>query len=290
MKLTRYFFILFVAVTIMFAAGGCSGKKGVLKRDYKSTGSIIQVDPAILLSDEVPWRTVNEYTKRKVYFNDRLTMEILEIDKSEASKDISYKHRPEDIMGYVMEGSFIVAIEKQTKQVNQGGVYIIPSNVPHSIIASTAKARVMNIYTPTREDLRPSPEEMPRFNENDIKSFVYKWFGLLDEKASAYSMRELISVQDLYMELSGVKIASPDAFENWYKMQLKALDWRKSELDTISIAFKEKKQYAADISLVVIAKNYNGTVVKKKFKESWIIIDTGEPLPRILSRIVQEVK
>jgi len=46
-----------------------------------------------------------------------------------------------------MEGSFIVTIEKQTKQVNQGGVYIIPSNVPHSIIASTSKARVMAMLT-----------------------------------------------------------------------------------------------------------------------------------------------
>ena len=284
--MARYFFI---AVMVMFAAGGCSSKEGILKRNYKS-GPIVQVEPAILLSDEVPWQTVNEYTKRKVYFNDRLTMEILEMEKSEASKDISYKHRPEDIIGYVMEGSFIVTIEKQTKQVNQGGVYIIPSNVPHSIIASTSKARVMNVYTPTREDLRPTPPEVPRFNENEIKSFVYKWFALLDEKAPAYSLRELISAQDLYMELSGVKIASPDAFEDWYRMQLKALDCRKSELDTISVAFKGKKQYKADISLVVSERDSNGMIVKKKFKESWTMIDTGEPLPKILKRIVQEMK
>jgi len=31
-------------------------------------------------------------------------------------------------------------------------------------------------------------------------------------------------------------------------------------------------------------------IVKKKFKESWTMIDTGEPLPKILKRIVQEMK
>lgn len=289
MKPVQYF-ICFIAIAIIFAAAGCGGKKGVLKRDYSSGGPIIQVDPAILLVDETLWQTVNENTKRKVYFNDRLTMEILEIDKSEASKDISFVHRPEDIIGYVMEGSFIIAVGKQTKQINQGGVYIIPSNTPHNVIASTSKAKLMNVYTPAREDLRPGPEEIQRFNENDIKSFVYKWFGLFDEKASAYSLRGFLAVQGLNMELPDIRIGSQDTFENWYKIRLNTIDWSRSELDTVSIAFKGKKQYSADISLVASERNYNGTVVKKKFRESWIIIDTGELLPRILSRIVQEVK
>lgn len=279
-----------LALIVISATTGCSGKKDVLKRDYSTRWPITRVDPAILSADETTWNKINDRTRRKVYFNDRLTMEILEVNKSEASKNISLMHRPEDTLGYVLEGSFIVTINKDTKQINQGGVYIIPSNVPHSIIASSSKATVMNVYNPPREDLRPVPAEIPRFNENDIKSFAYKWFGLLDEKAPAYSLRVLLSAQDLYMEFPDKKITSAEVFENYYKNHLRTLEWRTSELESTSVSFKGKGEYTIDVSLTITEKIFHGMAVKKKFKENWVVIDTGEPIPRIKQRIVKEVK
>jgi mannose-6-phosphate isomerase-like protein (cupin superfamily) len=279
---------LFIMITLI--SSGCSGKKEILKRDYSPRWPITQVNPAILSADDTTWSIVNDRTRRKVYFNDRLTMEVLEVSKSEASKDISLTHRIEDTLGYVLEGNFIVTINKETKQVNQGGVYIIPSNVPHSIIASSSKATVMNVYTPPREDLRPAPAEIPRFNENDVKSLAYRWFGLLDEKAPADSLHGFLSVQDFYMELPDKKMTSAEAFENNYKNQLRTLEWRTSELGSINVFFKGKGEYTIDISLTTTEKLFDKSSVKKKFKESWVVIDTGEPMPRIKQRIVKEIK
>jgi len=288
--ITARFIVFALVIMIVLTSTGCSGKKEILKRDYSVRWPMTQVNPAILLADDTPWSTVNDRTRRKVYFNDRLTMEILEVSKSEASKDISLIHRPEDTVGYVLEGNFIVTINKDTKQINQGGVYIIPSNVPHSIIASSSKAIVMNVYTPPREDLRPAPAEIPKFNENDIKSLVYRWFGLLDEKAPPESIRGLLSVQDLYMEFPDKKIESVEAFENNYRNQLRTLEWRTSEPESISVSFKGKGEYTIDISLTTTEKLFEKSSVKKKFKESWVVIDTGEPIPRIKQRIVKETK
>ncbi|UCD30121.1 MAG: hypothetical protein JSV03_06530, partial [Planctomycetota bacterium] len=47
-------------------------------RDYQSGGPIITVEPTVINADDRPWEQVGDGVRRKVYFNDRLTVVYLE--------------------------------------------------------------------------------------------------------------------------------------------------------------------------------------------------------------------
>ncbi len=72
--------ILSTAVPLVaaLALSGCGGGAKTapqaqnLKRDYDFHGSIKKVDPAIFPPDDASWVKVDDTTRRKVFFNDRL--------------------------------------------------------------------------------------------------------------------------------------------------------------------------------------------------------------------------
>lgn len=128
-----------------------------LSRDYSGISPIIPVTPAILDNDSVKWESLGDGMKRKVFFNDRLTVVILQIERPVKPDEIMKCHyHAHDQITYVLEGRLKVNINGLIKEISQGGCYIIPSNIHHGIIPSSERVSILDIFTPTREDFRPS--------------------------------------------------------------------------------------------------------------------------------------
>jgi quercetin dioxygenase-like cupin family protein len=54
--------------------------------------------------------------------------------------------------GIVIEGSVTLRIGDETRTVEPGGIWKIPSQTPHTVTGGDAGAVVIDIFTPVRDD------------------------------------------------------------------------------------------------------------------------------------------
>jgi quercetin dioxygenase-like cupin family protein len=54
--------------------------------------------------------------------------------------------------GIVLKGEFLFTIGKETKMIQEGDMYIIPSNVEHNLCATNEEAVALDIFSPPRTD------------------------------------------------------------------------------------------------------------------------------------------
>ncbi|MHC9542827.1 MAG: cupin domain-containing protein [Vulcanimicrobiota bacterium] len=127
-----------------------------LPRDYHTADPVVPVKPAILAEDSTEWEDVGDGARRKVFFNDRLTMVLLQIDRSVKPDEALVCHyHAHDQTTYVLEGKLNVKVGDEVREIGPGGCYIVPSNVHHGIVTMTPRVVIMDVFTPTREDFRP---------------------------------------------------------------------------------------------------------------------------------------
>ena len=56
--------------------------------------------------------------------------------------------------GIVLEGEFLFTIGEETRMIQEGEMYIIPSNVEHSLIATAQRALALDIFSQPRTDYK----------------------------------------------------------------------------------------------------------------------------------------
>jgi len=65
--------------------------------------------------------------------------------------EIPHSH-PHEQISYVAEGSLYVFIDGEKQLLKEGDLFLVPSNVPHSIQTLTEKVKLVDMFTPLRED------------------------------------------------------------------------------------------------------------------------------------------
>lgn len=268
---------LFLSFALVFS--GCGGGKTStqnLKRDYSFHGGIKKAAPAIFPPDDSSWIKVDDTTRRKVFFNDRLTLELVETSKSGLTKNITTEHRFNDLIGYVVAGSAMVTVDKNTRQIAAGGAFVVPSNTPYGVIPAADKTTILNVYTPPREDLRPTAPVARRFPDNEIKSVVYKWFALFDEKAPEAELLSCLADTGLTLEMADKKkITSWQGFQDWYAAWLSAVDTYSSTVETVSVSFDSKSgRYHATVVVSSTTKTRKGKTNTERYQADMVLIDT----------------
>ncbi|MHB8111751.1 MAG: AraC family ligand binding domain-containing protein [Syntrophorhabdaceae bacterium] len=227
-----------------------------MKRDYGAHDAIKTVTPAIFTPDESSWVKIDDTSRRKVFFNDRLTLELFEWSKSGLTGNITTNHRFNDTVGYILAGSAMVTVGKDTRQISAGGVFLVPSNTPYGVIPAAEKTSVLYAYTPPREDLRPNAPRARRFPDNEIKSIVYKWFALFDEKARAGDFLTYLAETGLVIEMPDkTKLNSWHSFQDWYASWLLATESFSSTIQSVTTSFDPTAgRYLADVLFSSVKK------------------------------------
>ena len=64
---------------------------------------------------------------------------------------VEHSH-PHEQMGMVLEGSFELTINGETRSLKRGDTYLIPSHVKHSAKAYDQPAIALDIFSPPREE------------------------------------------------------------------------------------------------------------------------------------------
>jgi mannose-6-phosphate isomerase-like protein (cupin superfamily) len=287
----RFFkFLVLLGVTILlFGCGGKAAKppdapkpEKPVARDYHQHSSIVPVMPEVLTDGDVGWQKIDENTERKIYFNDRLTMEVIRTAKPELTKNVKTRHQYNDLLGYVIQGSALVTVDKSTKTIGTGGVFVVPSNVSYDVIPASDQTVILNVYTPARDDLRPAAPVKAQFNDNEIKRTVYDWFAGLDARAGIGNLLSLLAEKNLNMTLSDkTVIRSWQDFQTWYAAWLAKTKSSVHRVESLSVSYDNQGHYPVVLTVSWKVTTTDGKTQQGKSQQNWVLTEAWGNHPRI---------
>ena len=286
---------LFLLLTVCFFLAACSGpEKNVVKtdnrqlpRDYSLHEEIITATPGVF-SENQPWQTISNQLRRKVYCNDRQTLVLYEAMRSDTGKDVSTQYHYHELTGYVLSGNLLVKINDKVRGIGPGGVYVIPSNVHYAVLPLTDKVSYLEVFTPVREDLR-LPPVLLRFDENDVKSVIYKWYALLDKLADVDSYLPLLAERGMNIHVPGATIRSRDDFKGWYGGMAKRIRINEYKVTDIKVKMGESGYFDAEFLVSWEAETKLNEKRSFKSRQKWTLIDQGGSSPVILNADYKEI-
>ncbi len=106
----------------------------------------------ILKYDESPAEQLREGAERRLGHTDNLMLVVMDFhDGPKEQPDPLHSH-PHEQVSYVAEGEIIFVMDGQQTRLGPGDMYLIPSGRPHSIQQLTEHVRLVDCFTPIRED------------------------------------------------------------------------------------------------------------------------------------------
>jgi quercetin dioxygenase-like cupin family protein len=108
---------------------------------------------AVLKSDEQPAFIVKEGLSRTFIKTEKLMMVIIDFSNGPwESPDPPHSH-PHEQTSYVAEGEIVFYCEDEPEQhLKSGDMYAVPSGKKHTVKLLTKKVRLIDSFTPVRED------------------------------------------------------------------------------------------------------------------------------------------
>lgn len=87
----------------------------------------------------------------RTFWGDNMLSAIVEL---EANAILPAHHHPHEQISYILEGELEFDLDGETQTVRPGDVVVIHSNVPHTVKVGSSHARVLDTFSPIREDLK----------------------------------------------------------------------------------------------------------------------------------------
>jgi len=101
---------------------------------------------------EMPAEAIREGAERRLGHTDNLMLVIVDFyDGPKEQPDPPHSH-PHEQVSYVAEGEIIFVMGDQQTHLRPGDVFLVPSGKPHSIQQLTEHVRLVDCFTPVRED------------------------------------------------------------------------------------------------------------------------------------------
>ncbi|HEY8739363.1 MAG TPA: cupin domain-containing protein [Candidatus Dormibacteraeota bacterium] len=85
----------------------------------------------------------------RVITGERMTMALVDL---EPNIQLQEHHHTNEQMGFLIQGQMTFTIGGETRQLNPGDTYNIPSNVPHHASTGPKGCVVIDVFSPVRED------------------------------------------------------------------------------------------------------------------------------------------
>ena len=87
----------------------------------------------------------------RTFWGDQMLLAVVEL----APDAVLPAHRhPHEQAGIVLSGALELTIEQENKVLQAGEVYVIPGNADHSARATRGPVRVVDIFSPVREEYK----------------------------------------------------------------------------------------------------------------------------------------
>ena len=89
--------------------------------------------------------------RSRTFWGEHMLLSIVEIDAN--SEVPSHTHAHEQA-GMVIEGELEMGIGREVRRLGPGEMYIVPGNVEHYARCSETPAKVLDIFSPMREEFK----------------------------------------------------------------------------------------------------------------------------------------
>jgi quercetin dioxygenase-like cupin family protein len=99
--------------------------------------------------DQIPTNEVAPGVRIRAPYGENLMLSLLEMDEGAV---VNRHHHPHEQGGILLEGRMELSIGDDTRMVEPGEAYLIPPNLPHRAVAIGGPAKVLDIFSPIRED------------------------------------------------------------------------------------------------------------------------------------------
>jgi quercetin dioxygenase-like cupin family protein len=101
---------------------------------------------------DMPFETLRPGVQRRLAHTDHLMIAVIDFeDGPKAQPDPPHSH-PHEQVTYVAEGEINFFLDGQPFQLSTGDVFLVPPGVPHTIQQLTPRVRLIDCFTPLRED------------------------------------------------------------------------------------------------------------------------------------------
>lgn len=108
---------------------------------------------AVLKFDNVPYEKVREGLHRKIIYKRELMTVLLDFSDGPWEEKEPPHHHPHEQTSYIAEGEVIFYCEGEPDEhLKAGDMFAVPSGKMHTIKLLTKKARLVDSFTPLRED------------------------------------------------------------------------------------------------------------------------------------------
>lgn len=108
---------------------------------------------AVLKFDEVPYEKVRDGLERKIIHTDNLMTVLIDFTDGPWDEPEPPHSHPHEQTSYVAEGEIIFYCEGQPDQhLKAGDMFAAPSGRKHTVKLLTPKVRLVDSFTPIRED------------------------------------------------------------------------------------------------------------------------------------------
>ena len=107
---------------------------------------------SIVKQAEATKQTIAEGRMRYLAQTEQLMTAVIDFcDGPTEAPDPPHTHHHEQI-SYVAKGEILFVLEDQKYHLKAGDLFTVPGNVPHSVQLLTEKVRLVDTFTPIRED------------------------------------------------------------------------------------------------------------------------------------------
>ncbi len=108
---------------------------------------------AILKFDKTPYEDVREGLKRKIIHTEKLMSVLIDFTNGPWKTPDPFHSHPHEQISYLAKGTILLFCEGEEEQIlTEGDMFAIPSGKKHTIQLLTEEARLIDSFTPLRED------------------------------------------------------------------------------------------------------------------------------------------
>lgn len=107
---------------------------------------------AVLKYHEMPTQKIREGAERRLGHTNNLMIVVVDFyDGPKDQPDPPHSH-PQEQVSYVVEGETFFVIDGEQTRLGPGDMFLVPSGKPHAIQQLTEHVRLVDCFTPIRED------------------------------------------------------------------------------------------------------------------------------------------
>jgi quercetin dioxygenase-like cupin family protein len=107
---------------------------------------------ATLKYDEMPGESIREGAERRIGHTDNLMIVVVDFYDGPTDRPDPPHSHPHEQVCYVAQGEILFVMGDQQVRLVPGDMFLVPSGEPHSIQQLTEHVRLVDCFTPIRED------------------------------------------------------------------------------------------------------------------------------------------